>query len=89
MIKTDQHASYPLSASLTRRIVSYLNVYRLIVAMLLAGANFGGLVNTTSFKGSELIAGAGVIAYLLFAASHLFSVQRKNVDFFYFRKRPE
>ena len=78
----DKHRSYPLSASLTRRIVGYLNVYRLLVAMLLAAANFGGLINTVGFKGSAQIASAGVITYLLFATFYLFSAQRKNVNFY-------
>ena len=78
----DKHRSYPLSASLTRRIVGYLNVHRLLVAMLLAAANFGGLINTVGFKGSAQIASAGVITYLLFATFYLFSAQRKNVNFY-------
>ena len=46
MTKTVEYTSWPLSAELTRKIVSYLNVYRVIIAALLAAAHFGGLLDT-------------------------------------------
>ena len=74
--------SYPLSSSLTSRVVNYLNIYRMIIAMLLGFAYFGKLTNIGSSSGSQGFAGAVLISYMLFAAYLLFSARRKNANFF-------
>jgi hypothetical protein len=43
MNKLEDYDSYPLSASLTRRVVNYLNIYRMVIAILLGVAHFGDL----------------------------------------------
>jgi two-component system sensor histidine kinase PilS (NtrC family) len=82
MSKPVEFTSYPLSASLTRRVVSYLNIYRMIITLLLSVAFFGGLVETNEAAGFPLLAKIILVIYLLFAASHLFSARRRTANFF-------
>jgi two-component system sensor histidine kinase PilS (NtrC family) len=82
MRKAVEYTSYPLSATLTRRVVSYLNFYRMVIAVLLASAHFSGLLDTDVKGMSESIARIVLITYLLFAVFHLFSTRRKNVNFY-------
>jgi two-component system sensor histidine kinase PilS (NtrC family) len=82
MRKAVEYTSYPLSASLTRRIVNYLNIYRMIIAIMLTAAHFGGLLNTSLNEWAGTIAKAVLVAYLLFAAFHLYDAARKNVNSF-------
>jgi hypothetical protein len=82
MSPTDEYTSYPLPASLTQRVVGYLNVYRMVITVLLAAAVFGKFLSSGP-AGKHLTLGSVIVtAYLLFAAFHLFSAQRKNADFF-------
>ena len=78
MTKTVEYTSWPLSAELTRKIVSYLNIYRMIIAALLAAAHFGGLLETGDRGGYPNLAGITLIAYLVFAAFCLFSARRND-----------
>ena len=83
MSPADEYTAYPLSASLTQRVVGYLNIYRMIIAVLLAAAVFRQAHQLQVAVGKGLtLAGIVVTAYLLFAAFHLFSARRKNADFF-------
>ncbi len=82
MKRSDDFASYPLSSSLTRRIVNYLNIYRLVIAMLLGFAHFGQPIAVEDWGGSRALASTTLISYMLFAAYHLFSARRKNANFF-------
>jgi two-component system sensor histidine kinase PilS (NtrC family) len=82
MSPTDEYTSYPLPASLTQRVVGYLNVYRMVITVLLAAAVFGKFLSSGP-AGKHLTLGSVIVTtYLLFAAFHLFSAQRKNADFF-------
>ena len=78
----DNFTSYPLSASLTGRVVNYLNIYRMIIAMLLGFAYFGRLTDIGSSSGNQAFASVILISYMLFAAYLLFSAKRKNANFF-------
>jgi two-component system sensor histidine kinase PilS (NtrC family) len=82
MSKEAVYTSYPLSASLTRRIVNYLNLYRLIIAVLLASAHFGGLLDSSVQGTYATIANAVLVVYLLVAFFHLFSARREQVNFY-------
>ena len=79
---SDDFTSYPLSASLTRRVVSYLNIYRMVIAMLLGFAQLNQPMDVSGSGSNQAFAGAILISYLLFAAYHLFSAQRKDSNFF-------
>ena len=82
MSKEVVYTSYPLSASLTRRVVSYLNIYRLVVVVLLAAAHFGGLLDSSVQGTSATIASVVLAVYLLVAVFHLFDGRREEVSFF-------
>jgi two-component system sensor histidine kinase PilS (NtrC family) len=82
MSKEAVYTSYPLSALLTRRIVNYLNLYRLIIAVLLASAHFGGLLDSSVQGTYATIANAVLVVYLLVAFFHLFSARREQVNFY-------
>lgn len=63
---------YPLPESLTRRIVGYLGVYRLVIALLLLAGQFS-LFNGNSFSSlKSALLPSILLAYLLFAAFQLF-----------------
>jgi two-component system sensor histidine kinase PilS (NtrC family) len=80
MIKAVEYTSYPLSASLTRRVVNYLNIYRMIVTVMLASAYFSGLLRTSLESGSGAIASALMVTYLLFAVVYLYSAARNIIN---------
>jgi len=82
MAKTVEYTSWPLPEDLTRKIVSYLNTYRIVIAALLAVAQFGGLVQTRVDSVPQAFASAVLLGYLLFAVFHLFSGRRRDADFF-------
>ncbi len=82
MSKTIEYTAYPLSDLLTQRIVSYLNVYRMVVASLLALAQFGDLVNATISDANTILANTIVLTYLIFSAFHLLSGRRSSTNFF-------
>jgi two-component system sensor histidine kinase PilS (NtrC family) len=82
MSKEAVYTSYPLSASLTRRVVNYLNLYRLVIAVLLASAHFGGLLDSSVQGTYATIANAVLVVYLLVAFFHLFSARREQVNFY-------
>jgi hypothetical protein len=82
MGKSVAYTSYPLSASLTRRVVSYFNLYRLIIVLLLASAHFGGLLDGSAQGAFGTIASVVLAVYLLVAVFHLFDARRGEVNFF-------
>ena len=82
MNKAVAYTAYPLSASLTRRVVNYLNIYRLIVVVLLAAAHFGGLLDSSAQGAFATIASVVLAVYLLVAVFHLFDGSREEVNFF-------
>ena len=80
MAKPVEYKAWPLSEPLTRKVVSYLNVYRMVIALLLGVAHFSGLIESGGHQILPTLAGAVLLAYLLFAAFHLFSARRKGAD---------
>lgn len=67
-----QNNHYPLPESLTRRILGYLGVYRLVIALLLLAGQFG-LFDSHIFSSlKSALLPVLLLAYLLFAASQLF-----------------
>lgn len=82
MSKTTKYTTYPLSDTLTARVVNYLNVYRIIVAVVLATAYFTGLLNTTMTPLYPAAASATLLLYVLFAVICLISGRRSKVNVF-------
>jgi two-component system sensor histidine kinase PilS (NtrC family) len=77
-----EYTAWPLPEPLTRKVVGYLNIYRMVIAALLGVSHFGGLGQAVSGPTGQAVASAVLLAYLLFAAFHLFSARRKLANFF-------
>jgi two-component system sensor histidine kinase PilS (NtrC family) len=82
MAKPVEYTAWPLPEPLTRKVVGYLNIYRMVIAALLGVSHFGGLGQSVSGPTGQAVASAVLLAYLLFAAFHLFSARRKLANFF-------
>jgi len=82
MKRPDDFTLYPLPSSLTRRVVNYLNIYRMVIAMLLGFAHFSRLMDISGSGSNRAVARVILISYMLFAAYHLFSARRKDTNFF-------
>ena len=76
-VKSDK---YPLSETLTGRVLHYLNIYRMFISVLLALGYFSGSIGSEVASSHPTMAGALLTAYLVFAAFHLFSATRPRKD---------
>jgi len=77
---TDDYTAWPLPEPLTRKIVGYLNLYRMAITLLLGTAHFSGLTQSAAGTSSQAFASAILLCYLLFAAFHLFSARRRGAN---------
>jgi two-component system sensor histidine kinase PilS (NtrC family) len=68
---------YPLSDSLTRRILGYLGIYRLVISVLLVAGQFSLFTSSAFSSFDSALAPAVLLAYLLFAAFQLFMAQSR------------
>lgn len=59
--------SYPLPKALTRRVLTYLNVFRLFISLVLLAAFFGGVLATSGTPDKVVIAGTVLISYFVMA----------------------
>ena len=82
MKKTVEYKTYPLSPELTRRVVGYLNVYRLVITLVLAVASFTGLLTIAAGKGIPLVASIILALYLPFAIFYLFSTRDEKRNYY-------
>ena len=82
MGRTAKIDAYPLSQALTRRVVAYLNVFRLSlsVALLLAW-NMDALVQDTTIHNKVFAPGA-LLLYIAVAASLIFEFRRARLNVF-------
>jgi len=80
MDKTVDYTSWPLPELLTRKVVGYLNIYRMVITVLLAVGHFGGLAGIAISGSRAGFASAILLSYLLFAAFHLFSARRQRAN---------
>jgi len=71
MSKTEDFSNYPLPEALTRRVVSYLNIFRLLVSSALLYALFADLVSIPNNFVSRFTAYGVLITYLLIAIALL------------------
>jgi len=71
---------YPLTESLTRRILAYLSIYRLVIAALLLAGHFITLPNETLVSIATSFANMSLLAFLLFSAYELFMARRLHVN---------
>ena len=80
MNKADKYTSWPLPETLTRKVVNYLDVYRLIITVFLGIAHFGTLNSTPEFGTRPFFASVVLGVYLLFAVFYLFRGKEFGVD---------
>ncbi len=71
---------YPLPESLTRRILAYLGIYRLVIALLLLTGHFISLPDDSFASVTGSFANMALISYLLFSAFELFMARRVHTD---------
>ena len=84
MSVTDSTRSpYPLPESLTRRILAYLSIYRLVIAALLLAGNFITLPTDTLISITTSFANMALLAFLLFSAFELFMARRLHANTFH------
>jgi two-component system sensor histidine kinase PilS (NtrC family) len=69
---------FPLPESLTRRIIGYLGVYRLVIALLLLAGQFALFTSSFFNNLNTALLPAVLLAYLLFAAFQLFMAQSRG-----------
>ena len=71
---------YPLPESLTRRVLLYLSVYRLVIALLLLAGNFSFLIDPVSSWLTDQFAHFVLLAYLVFALAASIISRRQSID---------
>jgi two-component system sensor histidine kinase PilS (NtrC family) len=71
---------YPLPDSLTRRILNYLGIYRLVIALLLLAGQFALFTSAALGSVGAALAPAVLLGYLLFAAFQLFMAQSRTAN---------
>ena len=74
---------YPLPEALTRRIVSYLSIFRLVISFALLYALFADLVDATHTLSDDSIAGTVLISYVVMAIVLAFEIRRKTSQTFF------
>ena len=67
MSKKADFSNYPLPEALTRRVVSYLNAFRLFISTTLMVAFFMGFIETSDDLKLGAIAGTALISYFIMA----------------------
>lgn len=78
--QTRQTSPYPLPETLTRRVLAYLGIYRLVIALLLLAGHFIFLPEISLGSLTQSLANVALLAYLLFSAFELFTHRRTRVD---------
>ncbi len=71
---------HPLPESLTRRILTYIGAYRLVVALLLLASNSSGLTDKPFSSIGTAIAALLLLGYLLLASFELFIARRAHAS---------
>lgn len=75
-----QTSHYPLPETLTRRVLAYLSIYRLVIALLLLAAHFLYLPDISLSSLIRSVGNLALLAYLLFSAFELFMHRRVSAD---------
>ncbi|MEM1412623.1 MAG: ATP-binding protein, partial [Pseudomonadota bacterium] len=76
-------SAYPLSPALTRRVVNYLNWFRLFISLALCVALLGDLLmNGQNFNSASLPA-AALLAYVLFALYFVMAARKPDNSFYH------
>ena len=65
MKQTVEYTSWPLPEDLTQKVVNYLDVYRLIIALILSAAHFGTLERMPGLLTPPFFAGVTLVLFVL------------------------
>ncbi len=76
-------SNYPLPATLTRRVVTYLNLFRLFISFALTVAFFTGLLVKAYFLDVGAIAGTALLSYFVIAIYLALEARRRNAQHFF------
>ena len=83
MSQTADFSKYPLPTALTRRVVTYLNVFRLFISFALMMAFFTGFLIRAYFLDSNAIAGTVLISYFVMAIYMAIEAKRPTAQHFF------
>lgn len=76
-------SNYPLPEALTRRVITYLNAFRLFISFILMLAFFTGLLIKAYFLDSGAIAGTVLISYFVVACFFAIEARRQTAQHFF------
>ena len=76
-------SNYPLPAALTRRVVTYLNLFRLFISLLLMVAFFADLLIKSQFLENSAIAIIALAAYFIIAVALASESTRRSAQHFF------
>ncbi|MEE4216022.1 MAG: ATP-binding protein [Xanthomonadales bacterium] len=82
MKRAVEYTSWPLPESLTRKIVNYLDVYRLIITLILGIAHFGSLNMIPAMGSRPFLASIVLVGYFLAALLYLFKARDSDTDIY-------
>jgi len=77
MSQTADYSNYPLPGKLTRRVVSYLNIFRLLISLALLVALLADIGATPHILDKRVIAGTVLISYFVMAVILAVETQRR------------
>ena len=78
MKKAVEYTAWPLPESLTRKVVGYLNAYRVVIALLLGAAHFGAAYDSPLPDALQGVSAIVIVAYLAFSVFLLLATRNKN-----------
>lgn len=81
-----EFSNYPLPEALTRRVVSYLNAFRLFISIALVFAFFTGMLQTPYAPDQGAVAGTALISYFIMAVVLAVEAQRQATRPFFMAK---
>ena len=79
-------SNHPLPEALTGRVVSYLNVFRMVISIGLLLALFAGLVTTPQLEDNSAVAGTILISYSFMAIYLAIQAHRRTARPFFFAR---
>jgi two-component system sensor histidine kinase PilS (NtrC family) len=83
MSQTADFSKYPLSAPLTRRVVTYLNLFRIFISFALMISFFTGFLVNPYFLDSNAIIGTVLISYFVMAIYLAIEARRPSAQHFF------
>lgn len=83
MSQAADFSNYPLPAALTRRIVTYLNLFRLFISFMLTVAFFTGLLVRAYYLDNGAVAGTLLISYFVMAVYLAAEARRRSAQHFF------